>query len=77
MFGVKYGHFSFSAACIEVQYGTIYDLEEAFYDLIESIKIGHLCSFYCTALRCTSGQHNTRGPASPVCEHICSLFMEV
>lgn len=66
MFGVKYGHFSFSAAyCIQVQYGTLDILQEAFYDLIESIKVGHLCRFYYTTLQCSGGQHKTRAPASP------------
>ena len=53
------------------------DLQEAFYDLIESIKVGHLCRFYDTTLQCSGEQHNTRAPASPAVNHICSVFMVV
>lgn len=57
---------TFSAAyCVRVQYGTIDELQEEFYDLIESIKVEHLCRFHYTALQCSGRRRNTRGPASP------------
>lgn len=66
MFGVKYGHFYHSATyCIQVQYGTIDNWQEAFHDLIESTKVGRLCRLYYTTLQCSGGQQNTRAPASP------------
>lgn len=41
-----------AAYCIWVQYGTIDELREAFYDLIHSIKGGDLCNFYYTTFKC-------------------------
>lgn len=62
--GVKYGYLFFSAAyCMWVQYGARDNTQEAFYDFIESIKVGHLCGFYYTTLQRSSGQHNMQAPA--------------
>ena len=58
--------FSFSAAYgIWVQYWALDNLQGAFYDLIERIKVGHWCRFYNTTQQCSGGQYNVRAPASP------------
>lgn len=43
-----FGAISLSAYFIRVQYATIDDVQGAFYDLIGSIKVGHLRRFHYT-----------------------------